>query len=117
TFGRINLKNARFTEDFGPIDPECACWACRSSTAAYLRHLYKSDEILAARLLTYHNLSFYHRLMAGIRDALEADRFPEFRRDFLSTYSSGASGARNLARRACACPFGTTSPADRARIG
>jgi queuine tRNA-ribosyltransferase len=89
TYGRINLKNARFTDDFGPIDPECSCWACRSYTAAYMRHLYKSDEILAARLLTHHNLAFYHRLMAGIRAALEEDRFPEFRRDFLAKYRSG----------------------------
>jgi queuine tRNA-ribosyltransferase len=86
TYGRINLKNARFTDDFGPIDAACCCWACRNYTAAYMRHLYKSDEILAARLLTYHNLAFYHRLMAGIRAALEEERFPEFRRDFLANY-------------------------------
>jgi queuine tRNA-ribosyltransferase len=89
TYGRVNLKGSRFTDDFRPIDPECACWACRNYTAAYMRHLYKSDEILAARLLTYHNLAFYHRLMSGIRDALESDRFPEFRRDFLVKYRSG----------------------------
>jgi queuine tRNA-ribosyltransferase len=86
TYGRINLKNARFTDDFGPIDAACCCWACRNYTAAYMRHLYKSDEILAARLLTYHNLAFYHRLMAGIRAALEEERFSEFRRDFLANY-------------------------------
>jgi queuine tRNA-ribosyltransferase len=86
TYGRVNLKGSRFTEDFGPIDPECDCWACRSYSAAYMRHLYKSDEILASRLLTYHNLAFYHRLMSGIRAALDADRFPEFRREFLAKY-------------------------------
>jgi queuine tRNA-ribosyltransferase len=94
TYGRINLKGARFTEDFGPIDPECPCWACQSYSAAYMRHLYKSDEILAARLLTYHNLSFYHRLMAGIRDALEEDRFADFRRAFLANYRSGGADER-----------------------
>jgi queuine tRNA-ribosyltransferase len=86
TYGRINLKNARFTDDFGPIDAACCCWACRNYTAAYIRHLYKSDEILAARLLTYHNLAFYHRLMAGIRASLEEERFPVFRRDFQANY-------------------------------
>jgi queuine tRNA-ribosyltransferase len=91
THGRVNLKGARFTEDFGPIDPECPCWACRHYSAAYMRHLYKSDEILAARLLTYHNLAFYHRLMAGIRAALEDDRFTAFRREFLATYRRGAA--------------------------
>jgi queuine tRNA-ribosyltransferase len=89
--GRINIKGARYTEDFGPIDPDCDCLACRYYSAAYIRHLYKSDEILAARLLTTHNLYFYHALMAGIREALTKDRFPEFRRAFLARYREGAS--------------------------
>ncbi|MGB9588739.1 MAG: tRNA guanosine(34) transglycosylase Tgt, partial [Armatimonadota bacterium] len=56
TYGRINIKNARFTEDFTPLDPECDCWVCQNYTRAYIRHLYKAEEILAARLATYHNL-------------------------------------------------------------
>jgi queuine tRNA-ribosyltransferase len=91
TYGRVNLKGSRFTEDFGPIDPECDCCACRGYSAAYMRHLYKSDEILAARLLTYHNLAFYHRLMSGIRAALEEERFPEFRCEFLAKYRQGSA--------------------------
>jgi queuine tRNA-ribosyltransferase len=86
TYGRINIKNARFIEDFGPVDPECGCSTCQNYSAAYLRHIYKSEEILAARLATYHNLYFYHKLMAGIRAALEQDRFKEFRREFLAKY-------------------------------
>ncbi|MDI6828350.1 MAG: tRNA guanosine(34) transglycosylase Tgt [Armatimonadota bacterium] len=88
TYGRINIKNARFAEDFSPIDPECDCWACRNYSRAYLRHLYKSGEILAARLATYHNLYFYQRVIKGIREAIEADRVLDFRRKFLATYSS-----------------------------
>jgi len=86
TFGRINIKNARFTEDFGAVDPECDCRTCRNYSAAYIRHLYKAEEILAARLATYHNLYFYHRLMKGIRAAIEEDRFKQFRREFLAKY-------------------------------
>ncbi len=88
TYGRINIKNARFAEDFSPIDPECDCWACRNYSRAYLRHLYKSGEILAARLATYHNLYFYQRVIRGIREAIKADRVLDFRRKFLATYSS-----------------------------
>jgi queuine tRNA-ribosyltransferase len=88
TFGRVNIKNARYTDDFGPLDAECGCWACTHYSAAYMRHMYKSGEIMASRLLTYHNLYFYHKLMAGIRASLAEDRFPEFRRDFLARYRS-----------------------------
>jgi queuine tRNA-ribosyltransferase len=84
--GRINIKGSRYTEDFGPVDPDCDCLACRHYSAAYIRHLYKSDEILAARLLTTHNLHFYHALMAGTRAALAEDRFPEYRQGFLARY-------------------------------
>jgi queuine tRNA-ribosyltransferase len=90
--GRINIKGARYTDDFGPVDPDCLCPACRHYSAAYIRHLYKSNEILAARLLTIHNLFFYHALMAGIRAALAEDRFPEYRRAFLARYREAASG-------------------------
>jgi queuine tRNA-ribosyltransferase len=87
--GRVNIKNAKYVDDFNPVDPNCPEWCCRNHSAAYVRHLYKCDEILAARVLSYHNLAFYARLMAGIRAALEADRFLAFRRDFLARYHSG----------------------------
>ncbi|MGQ9455406.1 MAG: tRNA guanosine(34) transglycosylase Tgt [Armatimonadota bacterium] len=86
--GRVNIKNARFTRQFAPIDPECDCWCCRNYTAAYLRHLYMCDEILAARLATYHNLYFYARLMEKIRTAVTQGRFIEFREEFLAKYRS-----------------------------
>ncbi|HOK55445.1 MAG TPA: tRNA-guanine transglycosylase, partial [Armatimonadota bacterium] len=59
---------------------------CQNYSAAYLRHLYMSGEILAARLATYHNLYFYYKLMAGIRQAIEEDRLKEYRREFLAKY-------------------------------
>ena len=90
TYGRINIKNARFTEDFSPLDPECDCPVCRNYSSAYIRHLYKADEILAARLATYHNLHFYQRVVRGIREAIASDNLVAFRRDFLSKYSIGA---------------------------
>jgi queuine tRNA-ribosyltransferase len=89
TCGRINIKNARFAEDFTPLDPECDCRVCRNYTSAYIRHLYKSDEILAARLATYHTLSFDQRVVRGIRDAIASDSLAAYRRDFLSKYSAG----------------------------
>jgi len=84
--GRANIKNAKYADDLTPIDPECSEWCCRSHSAAYVRHLYKADEILALRVLTYHNLAFYAKLMAGIREAIEGDRFLDFRREFLGSY-------------------------------
>jgi queuine tRNA-ribosyltransferase len=86
--GRINIKNASYIEDFNPIDPSCPDWCCLEHSAAYIRHLYKSNEILAARVLSYHNLAFYARLTAGIRAALDEDRFEAFHRDFQRQYRS-----------------------------
>jgi queuine tRNA-ribosyltransferase len=84
--GRVNIKNNRFIDDFGPVDPNCDCWCCRNYSAAYLRHLYKCDEILASRLATYHNLYFYASLMERIRHALREGRLTEFRKEFLAEY-------------------------------
>jgi queuine tRNA-ribosyltransferase len=84
--GRINIKNNKYIADFGPVDPNCDCWLCANYTAAYLRHLYKCDEILASRLATFHNLHFYAALMRRIREAITAGRFGEFRKEFLAEY-------------------------------
>ncbi|MCM0081640.1 tRNA guanosine(34) transglycosylase Tgt [Geomonas sp. Red32] len=80
--GRINIKSAVFAEDTGPIDPECGCYVCRNYSRAYLRHLYRSQEILASRLNTWHNLHFYLKLMEEARGAIAQGRFVEFRREF-----------------------------------
>ena len=86
TYGRINIKNARYAEDSSPVDPDCDCVTCKNYSAAYLRHLYKAEEILAAMLATYHNLYFYHRLMEGIRTSIEANAFPDFRHETLTRF-------------------------------
>ena len=93
TYGRINIKNARFIDDFTPLDPECDCWACRNHTKAYIRHLYKSGEILASRLATFHNLYFYKRIIEGIRKAIAEDNLIGYRRDFLAKYSVEGDGS------------------------
>ena len=77
--GAINLKNAKYERDDGPIDPECDCPVCRRYTRSYLRHLFKAEEMLAMRLSVTHNLYFYNTLMQRIRDAIDAGRFAEFR--------------------------------------
>ena len=65
--GRVNIKNAKYERDFTPLDPNCDCYTCRNYSKAYLRHLFKSDEILSSMLMTTHNLHFLVNTMAGIR--------------------------------------------------
>ena len=77
--GIINLKNEKYAADTLPIDPECDCPVCRRYSRAYIRHLFKAGEMLAMRLAVSHNLYFYNHLMEEIRDALDEDRFAEFR--------------------------------------
>jgi queuine tRNA-ribosyltransferase len=84
--GKVNIDNARFREDFSPLDPSCDCYVCQNYTRAYLRHLFVSREILAARLLSYHNLYFMGKLMSNIRQAIKEDRFLEFQKEFEDTY-------------------------------
>ena len=85
--GRLNLKNARYERDPSPLDPECDCPACREHSLAYIRHLYKAREILAARLVTYHNLHFYLGLMAGARVAIAERRFRGFLEHWQRVYA------------------------------
>ncbi len=80
--GTLNLKNARHVDDSGPLDAGCACPACANYSRAYLHHLHKSQEILGAMLLTWHNLQYYQDLMAGMRDAIAAGRLAAFAADF-----------------------------------
>ena len=82
--GAINLKNAKYELDPLPIDPKCDCPVCRRYSRAYLRHLFKAEEMLAMRLSVMHNLYFYNTLMSKIRDALDNGTFDAFR----SAYSS-----------------------------
>lgn len=80
--GTINLKNAKYQLDEGPIDPKCDCPVCRRYSRAYIRHLFVAEEMLAMRLSVMHNLYFYNKLMEKIRDALDGGFFEAFRREY-----------------------------------
>lgn len=79
--GRINIKDAKYKEDFTPLDDECDCPACKNYTRAYLRHLYVCDETYGKRLLSLHNIRFLIRLMEKAREAIKEDRFEEFKNE------------------------------------
>ncbi|HPG31585.1 MAG TPA: tRNA guanosine(34) transglycosylase Tgt, partial [bacterium] len=85
--GPINIKNASFKNDSNPIDDSCKCYTCKNFSRAYLRHLYKSGELLVLRLNSIHNLYFLNNLMLDIRKAIEEDEFKSFADYFLSQYS------------------------------
>jgi queuine tRNA-ribosyltransferase len=84
--GRLNLYNARFTADTGPLDPRCTCTVCATFARGYLRHLLKAGEILALRCLSYHNLAFYQQVMAAMREAIIAGTLDAWAADFLRIY-------------------------------
>lgn len=91
--GKINIDNSCFRMDFSPIDPICDCYVCENYSRAYLRHLFLAKEMLAGRLMSYHNLHFMEKLMQGIRSALKEDRFLEFQELFEQTYKEGSINA------------------------
>jgi queuine tRNA-ribosyltransferase len=84
--GRIIVRDAKYAEDFSPIDPECDCYACRNFSRAYIRHLFKSGEMFGLRLATWHNLRFLINLMEKIRDAIKNDRLADFRSEFFERF-------------------------------
>ncbi len=86
--GRINMKNARFREDPGPLDAECGCTACRRYSRAYIRHLVATEEILGLRLLSLHNVHFLIALMRRAREAIRTGTFDTWSRDWLERYHS-----------------------------
>lgn len=85
-YGRLVVRNACYAEDFSPIEEGCGCYTCRNFSRAYIRHLFKAEEIFALRLLTIHNLYFLLNFTKRIRQAIAEDRFPEFRERFLQNY-------------------------------
>jgi len=86
--GTLNLKNAEFVRDKGPIEENCACPACHEFTRGYIRHLIKAEEILGLRLITLHNLHFYLNLMNQARAEIEAGTFDKFRKEFVAEYKT-----------------------------
>ncbi len=84
--GRVVVKNGQFAHDFGPIDEQCDCYACRHYSRAYVRHLFKAGEITAGRLASIHNLRFLIHMMEEVRQAIAEDRFLDYRREFYERY-------------------------------
>jgi queuine tRNA-ribosyltransferase len=92
--GRVAIEKAEFREREGPLEDGCPCYTCRHFSAAYLHHLFRAQELLALRLATLHNLSFFMRLMADMRRAILEERFPLFRQEFLARYHPTPEEAR-----------------------
>lgn len=84
--GKLNVKNAKYKEDFTPIEDTCDCYACKHYTKAYIRHLITADETFGARLLSIHNIRFLIRLMEEIRVSIENDSFEQYKEEFLKKY-------------------------------
>lgn len=84
--GRVNIKNAAYERNFSPLDEECDCYTCRNYSKAYLRHLFKANEILSSMLMTTHNLRFLIKTMEGIRRSIEDGSFTEYKREFYEKY-------------------------------
>ena len=87
TEGRVMIKNARHREDPGPADPDCGCYTCRRFTRSYLRHLFVSEELLALRLNTIHNLFFYNRILAELREGIGSGNLDAVARRWLGVVS------------------------------
>ena len=85
-YGKLNMLNACHAHDFTTLDPDCDCYTCKNYTRAYIRHLFKAEEILGARLLSIHNLRFLVKLMEDVRQAIKEDRLLEFRDEFYKKY-------------------------------
>ena len=89
--GRIIVRDAKYAEDFSPIDPECDCYACRNFSRAYIRHLFKCREMFGLRLATWHNLRFLVKPMENVRDAIKNDRLADFRDEFFENFGYTAN--------------------------
>ena len=84
--GKVAVKNAQYERDYTPLDHECGCYTCRNYSRAYLRHLFKSNEMLSSVLLSTHNIYFLLEIMRKIREAIEQDRFIEYKKEFYEKY-------------------------------
>ena len=94
SIGKLNIRNARFTTDDAPLDPECKCSVCKRYSRSYLRHLYQAGEMLAATLISHHNIAFYLNTMQLAREAIKQGRYGAFRTEFLAKL--GENGASDV---------------------
>ncbi len=92
SLGKMNVRNARFSDDQRPLDEDCECAVCRRYSRAYIRHLYNCGEMLASTLCTYHNLAFYLDSMRSIRQSIALGEFASFRKSYLDKFRSGTNG-------------------------
>jgi len=88
--GKLNIKNARFSDDFTPLDELCNCYTCRNYSKSYIKHLFKSREILSSILLSIHNLYFLFDLVRDSRNAISGNNFTEFKTNFLNNYKTNS---------------------------
>lgn len=88
-YGRLVIKNSSYSRDDRPLDEDCDCYVCKNYTRAYIRHLFKTGEILGQRLATYHNLHFLLKLMDNARNAILDEKFQEYKEEFLKNYAMG----------------------------
>ena len=86
--GKMNIKNAKFKEDFTPIEEGCDCYACKNYTKAYIRHLITANETNGGRLLSIHNIRFLIKLTEEIREAIKNDNFEEYKKEFINKYKN-----------------------------
>lgn len=94
--GRLNIKNAKFERDFGPLDEKCTCYVCTNYSRAYIRHLIRADETFGIRLTSYHNLHFLLNLMQNVREAIQNDCLGDFREEFFESYGFNKPNAKNF---------------------
>ena len=90
--GNLTIRNAKYKEDFTPVEEGCDCYCCKHYTRAYVRHLINTDEIFGGRLLSIHNIRFLHRFVAKIKEAIMNDRLLDFRDEVLKELQSGENG-------------------------
>ena len=76
-YGEVNIKNARHRDDPRPLQEDCDCYACKTVSRGYLHHLFKADEMLGPILMSLHNITYYQKLMQGIRDAIAAEKLAD----------------------------------------
>jgi queuine tRNA-ribosyltransferase len=93
--GPISVKAAREKDVHAPLDANCPCYTCQNFSRAYMRHLFKANELLVYRLASIHNIHFYHALMSAMRTAIQAGQFPQFQSDFLNRYNVKRAGGES----------------------